>query len=77
MLHDCFTAPPIWMQWSDWSDCDTTCNSSFRQRTRGCTQQQLEYDIDCDGLAVDQKKCIVPECPSMFYMSFYVNTVYK
>ncbi|XP_053383251.1 adhesion G protein-coupled receptor B3-like isoform X2 [Mercenaria mercenaria] len=53
-----------WSPWSNWSDCDVTCENGTQIRTRSCTDPAPQYGgLDCPGNDTDTKSCHREPCP--------------
>ena len=58
--------PPVWREWSPWSECSTSCGPGSRSRSRTCNQnQQCPNGEFCEDDGEETEGCEVnPE--SMF-----------
>lgn len=57
-------------EWSDWSDCSTSCGSGEKFRTRNCTNPPPAFGgMDCSfvGMDRDVQKCEKRACAGEYY----------
>ncbi|KAK6188476.1 hypothetical protein SNE40_004643 [Patella caerulea] len=52
----------VWLEWTSWSECSTTCGGGISQRTRNCQQPQYGGQ-DCLGNNTDTVSCNENPCP--------------
>ncbi|XP_045208717.2 coadhesin-like [Mercenaria mercenaria] len=53
-----------WAEWSQWSECDVTCETGQQTRKRTCTNPAPENKgLDCEGNSTDFKVCLKQPCP--------------
>ncbi|ESN90657.1 hypothetical protein HELRODRAFT_189937 [Helobdella robusta] len=53
-----------WSAWSSWSDCDVTCESGYKTRSRSCTDPApLNEGQDCQGDGYEVARCNLALCP--------------
>ena len=63
-FSDCFSSywfyffSGIWLEWSDWSQCSTTCDLGSTVRARACSAG----DGFCLGNATEYADCLTSEC---------------
>ncbi|RUS87810.1 hypothetical protein EGW08_004409 [Elysia chlorotica] len=66
VTQDCNTQPcpidGVWLAWSDWSVCTTTCGGGLSERTRQCQTAQHGGE-PCHGAAKENKSCAENPCP--------------
>nr|CAB3262201.1 uncharacterized protein LOC100178652 [Phallusia mammillata] len=54
---------PVWLEWSDWSECSLTCGDGFQERSRECSGD-FPCPVTEDGLGADQNRvCNLGVCP--------------
>ena len=53
--------------WSDWSPCNSTCDSAYQSRDRTCEDK----DLGCSAQSDQSKPCPVPPCPGQCFMALY------
>ncbi|XP_015268441.1 PREDICTED: SCO-spondin [Gekko japonicus] len=54
--------PFIWAEWSPWSPCSVTCGPGEQTSRRHWLQQRLFGGTECEGHAVLQQPCSLPDC---------------
>ncbi|GFS05116.1 SCO-spondin [Elysia marginata] len=52
----------VWLAWSQWSECNTTCGGGRSERTRQCQPPQHGGD-PCTGPGHEHKSCAENPCP--------------
>lgn len=53
-----------WTEWTEFSDCSTTCDNGTQTRTRTCTNPVPQYNgSDCDGHHQESIPCFLRHCP--------------
>ena len=53
-----------WGNWTQWSDCSTTCGNGTQIRTRRCDNPAPMYNgSDCIGESREEKGCFLRHCP--------------
>ncbi|XP_053396187.1 hemicentin-1-like [Mercenaria mercenaria] len=53
-----------WAEWSQWSECDVTCETGSQTRIMTCTNPApANQGIDCVGNGTDTKPCTKQPCP--------------
>ncbi|KAH9508045.1 Hemicentin-1 [Bulinus truncatus] len=67
-IQDCNTRPcPVdggWGEWTNYSDCSSSCGSGTSKRTRQCDSPvSLHGGKDCVGPDINSKKCEIVKCP--------------
>ncbi|XP_066483571.1 SCO-spondin-like [Tiliqua scincoides] len=58
---DC-DVPCQWSEWLPWSPCSTTCGTGERLSRRYQLQQRLYGGAECEGPAVRETPCTLPDC---------------
>lgn len=53
----------LWLTWSSWSGCSTTCGGGVRTRTRDMAIQAEHGGVACVGAAKETPKCNLDACP--------------
>ncbi|XP_053120701.1 SCO-spondin-like [Hemicordylus capensis] len=59
--EDC-DVPCSWSEWAPWSPCSVTCGPGERISRRHQLQQRLYGGAECEGPAVRQTSCALPNC---------------
>ena len=55
-----------WSAWEGWGQCDVTCGSGSRARTRRCDAPPPQHGgDDCPGDAVQTTTCDMNTCPGI------------
>ena len=53
-----------WGEWSNYGDCDKTCGTSKKKRTRECNNPaKANGGMDCIGSEFEYTACITDQCP--------------
>ena len=69
-----------WLQWSNWSECDKSCGSGIRVRTRSCSSRYNNDSSKLCSLLGDKssqiQSCQNPECKRMEYRNFISIVVF-
>ena len=50
-----------WLEWSDWSECTTTCGGGIQTRDRKC-DGPFHNGKPCAGNTTDQQECNLNPC---------------
>ncbi len=62
----CLTVDGVWLLWSTWSQCDSTCGQGRASRNRICTQPKYG-GRDCKGDEREGRGCRAQnQCPGKF-----------
>jgi hypothetical protein len=53
-----------WTEWTEFSECSTTCDNGTQTRSRNCTNPAPQYGgRDCEGPHREIKMCFLRHCP--------------
>jgi hypothetical protein len=72
------TAPQLHCQvsaWTDWSDCDISCGTGIKKRTRTVTQNPSNGGLACPTLE-DAQVCVANNCPKAFSVETLLERPY-
>jgi len=58
-----FCADCVWTNWTQWSDCSTSCGTGSQERSRGIAVELKGRGKNCSGPAKETKMCNQEECP--------------
>jgi len=54
----------VWTDWGYWSQCDVSCGTGTRTRTRSCTNPPPSHGgDDCQGTSQETSTCTMTHCP--------------
>ena len=59
-----FSVDGGWTEWSEFSECSTTCDNGTQTRSRNCTNPVPQYGgRDCEGSHREIQMCFLKHCP--------------
>jgi len=56
-MMDIEPCPCVWGDWSEWSDCSTTCGTELQQRVRVIVKEAINGGMECQGESSEQRYC--------------------
>ena len=66
-----------WSVWAGWSECDVTCGSGTRSRTRSCDNPAPAHGgEDCAGADHNTDVCVLNTCPGRVDWFFPFNVIF-
>ena len=66
-----------WSNWSEYTECTTTCGGGEQNRNRSCTNPVPQYDgRNCTGQEVDIRNCSEHPCPGEFFSFFILLPIF-
>ena len=63
MNRTCSYSVTKWGEWSSWSDCNKSCGTGKRSRSRNCNNGSAG-DQGCEGDKRETQNCNTQDCPS-------------
>ena len=57
----------VYLDWSSWSDCSTTCSNGTQYRERTCIEAKYS-GLPCStfGAAEEERHCNLRKCPGIY-----------